>query len=168
MVFGPKLSLVSVPTPSIGLEVKLAENRFGLSFDYDLMPSVDVFDVEVGYTDWNLGAKWYPWQRSFFVGASFGSRSFKASATEDTTGTPLKASVSTKYLAPEIGWRWVWGSGFFMGMDLGYQIVLSSDTTFDFGGFSTSGEAEDVRDAADDLGKIGLPIVTLLQVGWFF
>jgi hypothetical protein len=171
ILIGPKLSIISVPTPSIGLEAKLLGNRLGLSFDYDLLPGVDVGDVEVDYTDWNIGAKWYPWQRSFFVGAALGSRSFGASATATEGGVSetVKAEVSTTYLAPEIGWRWVWNSGFFMGMDLGYQIVLSSDVTLEIPGVvSLSEESEDVRDAADDLGKIGFPIVSLLQVGFFF
>jgi hypothetical protein len=171
MLIGPKLSLISVPTPSIGLEAKLLGNRIGLSFDYDLLPDVDVADVEVGYTDWNLGAKWYPWQRSFFVGAAFGRRSFDATATatEGAVTERVKAGVSTTYLAPEIGWRWVWNSGFYMGMDIGYQIVLSSDVTLEIPGVvELSEESQDVRDAADDLGKIGFPIVSLLQVGWFF
>jgi hypothetical protein len=171
LLIGPKLSIVSVPTPSIGLEAKLLGNRLGLSFDYDLMPSVDVEEVEVGYTDWNLGAKWYPWQRSFFLGAAVGRRSFSASASATEAGVTetVKAEVATTYLAPEIGWRWVWNSGFFMGMDLGYQIVLSSDVTLGISDVvSLSQESEDVQDAADDLGKIGFPIVSLLQVGWFF
>jgi hypothetical protein len=168
MLIGPKLSLIAVPTPSIGLEAKLLQNRLGLSFDYDLLPGVDVGDVEVGYTDWNVAAKWYPWQRSFFVGAAFGSRSFGASAKDSLTGFEAKAEVSTAYFAPEIGWRWVWNSGFFMGMDLGYQIVLSSDVTLKAGDASLDEESQDVQDAADDLGKIGFPIVSLLQVGYFF
>jgi hypothetical protein len=54
-------------------------------------------------------------------------------------------------------------------MDLGYQIVLSSDVTLGISDVvSLSQESEDVQDAADDLGKIGFPIVSLLQVGWFF
>jgi hypothetical protein len=168
MLIGPKLSILSIPTPSIGVEAKLMGNRLGFSFDYDLMPNVDLMDVEVGYTDWNLAAKVYPWQGSFFVGAAFGSRSFWAKATEATSGYVVKAEVATKYLAPEIGWRFVWNGGFFMGMDLGYQIVLSNSVTVKAGDYSLSQESKDVQDAADDLGKIGFPIVTLLQAGYFF
>jgi hypothetical protein len=165
LLIGPKLSLIQVPTPSIGIEAKLLQNRLGLSFDYDLLPSVDVMDVEVGYTDWNLAAKWYPWQRSFFIGAALGNRSFWARATEASTQTEVKAEVSTTYFAPEIGWRFVWNSGFFMGIDLGYQIVMSSDVTLHAG---TSTQSVDVNDAADDLGKVGFPVISLLQVGYFF
>jgi hypothetical protein len=171
MLIGPKLSIISVPTPSIGLEAKLLGNRLGLSFDYDLLPDVDIDEVEVSYTDWNLGAKWYPWQRSFFVGAAFGRRTFEATATatEAFVTETAKAGVTTTYLAPEIGWRWVWNSGFFMGMDIGYQIVLSSDVTLEASdAVYLSEEKENVDDAADELGKIGFPIVSLLQVGYFF
>jgi hypothetical protein len=168
MLIGPKLSLVAAPNPSIGLEAKLLDNRLGLSFDYDLLPDIDMMDVEVGYTDWNLAAKWYPWQRSFFVGAAFGRRSFHASAKDAVSGYEARAEVSATYFAPQIGWRWVWNSGFFMGMDLGYQLMLSTKVTVKAGDVSLTSETEDVQAAADDLGTIGLPIVSLLQVGYFF
>jgi hypothetical protein len=165
ILIGPKLSILSIPNPSIGLEAKLLQNKLGLSIDYDLIPSVKMMDVSVGYRDLNFGVKFYPWQRSFFIGAALGSRAFWAKATEATTQLEVKAEVSTTYLAPEIGWRFVWDGGFFMGLDLGYQIVLSSDVTLHAG---TSTESVDVNDAADDLGKIGFPVITLLQIGYFF
>jgi hypothetical protein len=36
------------------------------------------------------------------------------------------------------------------------------------GAYSTTEQGQDVQDVANDLGKIGFPIVTLLQAGYFF
>jgi len=167
-VIGPKLSIFSLPAPGFGIEAKI-RSVFGLSFDYDLIPTVSIGSVKAGYSDWRLAAKWYPWSKSFFLGAAYGSRTFEASAMDDVYGVEASAKVVSTYLAPELGWRWVWNSGFFMGVDLGYQIILSSKTTLEIPGvISTSNSSKDVQDAADELGKFGLPIISLLQLGFFF
>lgn len=168
MVIGPKLAILSLPAPALGIEAKI-DNVLGLSFDYGFIPDVTIDDVTAGYRDWNFAARWYPWQRAFYIGAALGRRSFEASKRDDATGLKASVDVASTYLAPELGWRWVWNSGFFLGMDLGYQIILSSKTTLDIpAGIAGSTTAADVRDTADDVGEIGLPIVSLLQVGYFF
>jgi hypothetical protein len=169
MVIGPKLSLLRVPAPGFGVEAKF-QNAFGLSLDINFIPTVTIEDVSAGYADVSLGAKWYPWRGAFFLGAALGRRTFEGSAEDDISGVTVKAEaeVTSTYLAPGLGWRWVWNSGFFMGMDLGWQIILSSDETFRIPVNTTTQTEQDVRDAADDLGKLGFPIVSLLQLGWFF
>jgi hypothetical protein len=170
MVIGPKLSVLRIPAPGLGVEAKI-RNAFGLSFDYAFIPTVTVDDVSASYADWSVGAKWYPWRGAFFLGAAFGGRRFEGSAKETVSGITheAKGEVSSTYLAPQLGWRWVWGSGFFMGMDVGWQVILSTETTLDIPAEIASTEtAQDVRDASDDLGKLGFPIVSLLQLGWFF
>jgi hypothetical protein len=166
-VIGPKLA-IALPAPGFGVEAKI-QNVFGLSFDYDLIPDVSLGSVTAGYRDFNLAAKWYPWRRAFFLGAALGRRSFEASARDDATGVKASLEVESTYLAPEIGWRWVWNNGLFLGMDLGYQIILSSRTKLDIPSVGVSIDTtKDVTDAGDEIGKIGLPIVSLLQVGFFF
>jgi hypothetical protein len=172
MVIGPKLSLLRVPAPGLGVEAKLM-NAFGLSLDYAFIPTVTVKDVSARYADLSLGAKWYPWRGAFFLGASLGTRTFEGSKKDSTTvpGVTLEAKgkVSSTYLAPQVGWRWVWASGFFMGIDLGWQVILSSETTLTIPAeLASTTAAQDVRDASDDLGELGFPIVSLLQLGWFF
>jgi hypothetical protein len=166
-VIGPKLA-IALPAPGFGVEAKI-QNVFGLSFDYDLIPDVSLGSVTAGYRDFNVAAKWYPWRRAFFLGAALGRRSFEASATDDVSGVKASLEVESTYLAPEIGWRWVWNNGLFLGMDLGYQIILSSRTKLDIPSAGVSVDTtKDVTDAGDEIGEIGLPIVSLLQVGFFF
>jgi hypothetical protein len=168
VVFGPKLSILSIPAPGVGFEAKIL-NAFGLSFDYDLIPKVSLMEVSAGYHDWNVAAKWYPWRGAFFLGAAVGRRTFEASAKDVTTGLKASVEVESSYVVPEIGWRWVWNSGFFLGMDLGYQIVTSSRTKLEIPSVAaTTDAAEDVTHAGEDLGRIGFPILSLLQVGIFF
>ncbi len=168
MVFGPKLSLVNLPTPAFGVEAKFM-NLVGASFDYGFIPDVTLSNVTVGMKNWSIGAKVYPFHGSFFLGAAFGGRSFTGSKIDDSTGTPLKATVdvSSTYLAPEIGWRWVGNSGFFMGMDLGWQFVVSNSTTLTAPAGVSQSTRQDVQDKGNQLGRSGLPILGLLQVGFF-
>ncbi|HYS79905.1 MAG TPA: hypothetical protein VEM76_04315 [Anaeromyxobacteraceae bacterium] len=165
---GPKLSLVNLPTPAFGVEAKFM-NLVGASFDYGFIPDVTLSNVTVGMKNWSIGAKVYPFHGSFFLGAAFGGRSFTGSKIDDSTGTPLKATVdvSSTYLAPEIGWRWVRNSGFFMGMDLGWQFVVSNSTTLTAPAGVSQSTRQDVQDKGNQLGRSGLPILGLLQVGFF-
>lgn len=173
IVIGPKLSLFSVPGPvGIGLEAKALDGLLGLGLDYSFFPTLKMGEVEAGYNDVSLAARIFPWQGRFYVGAALGSRKFFARATDSFTSERIEVEVKSTYLAPEIGWRFVWDAGFFMGIDLGYQIVLSPDTTLTLppGGDAVvnAQDKKDVEDIGDEIGKVGLPIVSLVQLGWYF
>jgi hypothetical protein len=167
ILVGPKLNVIALP-PGLGLEAKLLGNQMGLAFDYGFIPTQTIDKASVSWTDWSLAARWYPWAARFYVGAAYGSRNFSVSAKDDKTGQEAKASVSSNYIAPELGWKFVWDSGLFLGIDLGYQIVLGHSATFTIPGGVDPSKEKDVRDASDTVGKTGLPILTLLQVGYFF
>lgn len=167
-VIGPKLLILNFPAPGFGVEAK-ALGLFGFSLDYGLVPDVDVGGVKVGYDTWSVGARVYPFRGAFFAGAAVGGRSFRASKIDTSTGTPVKAKakVSSSFIAPEIGWRWVWDSGLFLGMDLGWQFVVSDRVRLEANGASLSTQ-QDVEDQGDRIGKAGLPVLGFLQLGWFF
>jgi hypothetical protein len=169
ILVGPKLNLIALP-PGIGVEAKLLENSLGLSFDLGIVPPVKLGEASASWLDWSFGARYYPWRARFYLGAAVGSRTFAASATDSSTGVDrkAKADVTSFYLAPELGWKFVWDGGFFMGIDLGYQIIVSKKVTLDIPGGIDPKKSKDVTDAADNVGKIGLPVLTLLQVGYFF
>lgn len=168
LLIGPKLSLVNLPIPAVGLELK-ALNLFGASFDYGFIPTVNVSDVKATARTWNAAAKVYPFRGSFFLGAAVGRRVLTAKKRDFDGQTfqsiDARLDVTTTFVAPEIGWRWVWGRGFFMGMELAWQFPLSNRVTLSPGTMSDSvrGDLEDIRDVA----RRGLPSLGLLQLGWF-
>lgn len=172
MVIGPKLALLPLPSVfGLGIEAKF-QNLIGVGLDYNLIPTVKLGDqVKAGYDDFSLSARVFPWRGRFYLGAALGQRNFFAKGTESTTGQELKAEVKSTYLAPEIGWRFVWTSGLFMGIDLGYQLILSPKTTMTMPAAAAQanpGLKKDVEDAGDQLGKFGFPIISLLQLGYYF
>jgi hypothetical protein len=167
VLIGPKLALVNLPTPGFGVEAKFAGNLLGASFDYGLIPDITITDVTVGMHAWNVGAKIYPFRGSFFLGALYGNRNFTGSKVDASTGLKAAVDISSTYIAPELGWRWVWNSGFFLGMDLGWQFVTSSSVTLTAPGGISQQTVNDVQSKGNDIGKAGLPVLGLLQVGFF-
>ena len=173
-VIGPKLAILPIPgVYGLGLEAKFL-SFVGVGVDYNAFPTVKLGDVKAGYSDLSFNARVFPWKGSFYLGAAVGSRSFMAKATDSFSGQEIKVDVKSTYLAPEIGWRFVWTSGFFMGIDLGYQIVISPKTTLTLPNLPASlvsqinqTDKKNVEDAGNQIGKIGLPIISLLQLGFY-
>jgi len=170
LVFGPKLTIGFI-NPSIGIEAKYA-NLVGLSVDYGFIPDFTVPStsppVQVGWSGWNVGAKLYPFRGSFFLGAALGGRTFTGNATDAALGRG-DANVTSTYVAPELGWRWVTRSGLFFGMEFGWQFVLSYTAEFKMNGIPvpTSG-ISGLQDAAKFVGEQGLPILGLFTIGYLF
>ena len=169
VLFGPKLGIVSFPAPSVGVEAKLG-GWFGLSYDYGWVPELKVKEVRVGWTNWSAGAKVFPFHGSFFLGALYGQRSLRLRRVDDSTGVAIEARgrVTSSYLAPELGWRFIGNTGFTMGIDLGWQFVTghSAHLTVPLG--YDAEKEKDVRDFTDRVGKAGIPVLGLLQLGWMF
>jgi hypothetical protein len=165
-IVGPKLALLPIPgVYGLGLEARFL-NFVGVGIDYTAIPTVKLGDVKAGYTDLSFNARVFPWKGRFYLGAALGSRNFTAKAS-DTNGNEAKIEVKGTYIAPEIGWRFIWASGFFMGIDLGYQIILSPKTTLTSNLAIDPIEKKNVQDAGDEIGKIGLPIISLIQLGFY-
>ena len=102
--------------------------------------------------------------------ASPGHYKFSGKSTvTDANGQPAQASldISTTFLTPQIGWRWVWTSGFFTGVDLGWQLPLNYTSTLNVPAGASPGTIKDIRDNADKYVKSGLPSLGLLELGWF-
>jgi hypothetical protein len=164
VLFGPKLTLLSL-SPGVGLEVKLG-SRLGFSFDYGFLPDVSVMGVKINYRDLSGAVRVYPFAGAFYLGASCGKRTFKAHGSSGAD--EARVTVDTTYLAPQLGWRWIWTNGFFLGTELGYQIVVDHKMSFWSTATADAGTIKDVNDAGDQIGKIGLPVASLFQVGYFF
>lgn len=166
LLVGPKIGILSLPTPTVGLEAQLGRWA-GLSFDYGLVPDLRVKSATASWRNWYLGARVFPFRGSFFLGALYGRRTFEVSLRDDA-GLEGSARISSSYVAPELGWRWIRDSGFTLGVDLGWQLALDHSTRLTIPGGFEAGKQQDVEDAARKLGTTGLPVLGLLQLGWMF
>jgi hypothetical protein len=100
----------------------------------------------------------YPFAGSFFLGVAFGRQ--RVSIALQGVGQPTTLDLSTRYVAPRLGWLATWSSGFSLGLDLGVQTAQRTD--FKAGGPQLSSALLDTaRQYA------GTPLPTLnLRLGW--
>jgi hypothetical protein len=179
LLVGPKIT-AGVPVPfRIGLEGKWS-GLVGGGFDYGFFPSMSFGEATISANSWNLAARIYPFQESFYIGVAFGKQSLSGSMTDQintgftTESVTATAQFNQTFLAPQIGWRWVWDSGLFLGMELGVQIPMSSDVVISTNRLDLEALAEvaalknDASSEAETYGNQVLPWIGLLQIGYFF
>lgn len=179
---GPYVTGVAIPRPvSFGAEMKW-KDVLGLSAGYGFFPQLTLDNVKLKVTALDFRFKVYPFKGSFSIGVGLGTQTFTGQTSQvitPTAGSPTPTNITLTqdnfYAAPQLGWNWIWDSGFFMGMDLGVQLSISRKTAL-----NTDADAlikaqteyknleKDVNDMADLLGKIPLPLLTLIKIGYFF
>ncbi len=168
---------LGVPHPTeVGLDFLTANESFGFSL-LGGSSSATFSDTKIGISHMELQLRYHPWSSAFYLGLGTGNHTVKASKTETVSGVPVKAEVEIKspYLSPQVGWIWLWDSGFNLGFQVG-AIVPSGNTT----SFTTDAPTlvqlhpdylkleKDVKDAGDKFGQSTLPLLTLVRVGWLF
>lgn len=160
-----------------GLELKYAD-LIGLSGNYTFLPELKISSVKLKVSGWDARVKVYPFKGAFFLGLAYGSQDFTGSMNQTYSGINGTVTVHQKnnFITPHIGWNWIFGSGFFMGMDLGVQLSMNqkTDTSTDITNGAVLNSAEyqktvkDINDKANLVGKTPLPLLTLLKFGYLF
>ena len=138
----------------------------------------------------DLRAHWRPFDGAFFMGFALGIQNLSATATKSipvpTVGS-LNTNVALKltsfYLTPHLGWEWVTSGGFAFGLDFGWQFPFAPSTTVTVTSDQTLTQSvlnlieqtaeyqslnSNVSDAGDKIGKISIPYITVLRLGYFF
>jgi hypothetical protein len=75
--------------------------------------------------------------------------------------------VTSTYLGPQIGWKWAFDFGLFLGLNLGYGFSLDYQSTLVQPPLA-NGDLQTAKENADKYLKTGVPIFTLLEIGWLF
>jgi hypothetical protein len=135
---GALVGLIALPRP---LEAELLvkfKDTVGLGAQYSMVPTITFPGKDSKIEMWAIQGivRWFPWSGSFYLGAGFGSQTFKASMSSTSTQTlgivtssgtlETTADASTLFVSPQLGWLWTWGSGLTLGLNAGVQIPLSS------------------------------------------
>lgn len=180
-VFGPSVSLLGFPSLfKFGAEAKY-NNVFGFGATYGFIPQISVKDAKVELNSTTFTGRIFPMRGAFFAGVSFGSQTLSGSKTQKITysgqskNVTADIDVKTKFLTPHLGWRWVWNSGFFLGLELGVQLASSASTAFDTDAPTLAKATDeykklekDVKDVGDKFGNTSLPYFSFLTLGWYF
>jgi outer membrane receptor protein involved in Fe transport len=169
VLFGPKVTAILLfpPNVMVGLELRVI-GYIGTSFEYGVFPqSQEAGGYNLKIKTWSAGLRWYPWAGAFFVGAVLGN--YDVSATQAVNGTEFATlQVKSMYLGPQIGWKWAWDFGLFLGLNLGYGFSLDYQSTLTQPPLASSSELKTAQENADKYLKTGVPILTLLELGWLF
>jgi hypothetical protein len=164
ILIGPKFSATALFPPNlmVGGELKVL-GYLGASFEYGIWPrSDDVKDYSLSARTWSTGLRAYPFGGAFFVGAVLGH--YELTGTQVSSNA--RATAKSTYLGPQIGWKWDFDVGLFLGLNLGYAFSL--DYASSLSGVATSSSLQDAKNKADSYIKTGVPIWTALELGWFF
>jgi len=177
LTFGPKVSALGLPSPfRAGLEAKW-DNTWGLGFDVGGLPVTGMMDSKVKLTSYVATARYYPWRGPFYVGLGAGKQNFVGERTEDFSGSPVTVTLTMDSLivVPQVGWRWVWETGFYLGVEAGVQVSLSTTRSLASNAVSIVQSTTQYQnmvkftdDQANVLAKIPLPHFAVMQVGYFF
>ena len=167
VLLGPKVTAAALFPPSltVGAEIKVV-GYLGASFEYGLWPqNTSVSNYSINFKSWSAGLRVYPFRGAFFVGAALANYNlnFVQAATAVQSATTLNLKSTT--LGPQIGWKWTFDFGLFLGLNLGYGFSLNYASPL-VGASGTN--LQTVKSDADSYLKPGVPLLTLLELGWLF
>lgn len=188
--FGLTLGIVSLPRP---IEI---EGTFrvlpalAVSVQYSMLPDLTVpgGSASLRLRAFQGVARWFPFKGSFFIGSGIGFQTFRASLSSTVDDSTLTTTVdlSGMFVSPQLGWLFVWRSGFALGLTFGAQIPFPKEpvATSTYNGQPVPAEAgagfsQDIVDKANKnkdtvrtLGRLAnkypMPNIELLRVGFFF
>lgn len=177
---GPSLKIIDIAHPlQAGLEVRTLNGYLGLSAHKGFMPAVVLDEFSVKIDNLDFGLKIHPWKGSFYVGALIGNQDVTVKTKEEIQGinVDIEGRLKSSYITPHIGWQWRWNSGFFMGMQLGWQLNSGAKTSISssednnpliVGDSDFQDAKKEIEDEGNKLGNTALPSIGLLQMGWLF
>jgi hypothetical protein len=188
--FGLTLGIITLPRP---IEVEATWRAFdalAVSAQYSMLPDLTApgGSAKLQLRAFQGVARWFPFGGSFFVGSGLGYQTFKASLSKTVQNGMLttEADLSGVFISPQLGWLFVWRSGFALGITLGAQVPLPKDpvatSTYNGqkvpdqpgAGFSQEvvDQSNDNKDTVTTLGKLAnkypIPNIQLLRLGFFF
>lgn len=175
----PSVNLLNFPHPLDGAVEVIFSKAFSVKYSKSFNPRFKVDGSEADLNNQSIGIRTYPDQGSFFLGLAYGKHEVSANRNEDINGfdTNIYAHAQSEYLTPSAGWKWVYDSGFTLGMEFGWlfpfngnaQVSSNQDANPLVNGNSEYQQnRKDVEDAARKYVNNGLPSIGLLEIGWTF
>jgi hypothetical protein len=187
---GVTLGIISLPRP-IEIEATYrALDALSVSGQYSMLPDLEApgGSAKLRLRAFQGIARWFPFKGSFFLGSGIGYQTFNASLSKTVENGTLTTTLdmSGLFVSPQLGWLFVWRSGFALGLTLGAQVPLPKDpvatSTYNGqnvpdqpgAGFSQEvvDQSRDNKDTVTTLGKLAnkypIPNIELLRIGFFF
>jgi len=176
ITLGPQVTLLGLPTLfRFGIEGRFL-NLIGFGLEYGFVPTVTLSSVALNLNAILGTVKIFPARGAFYLGAAMGSQNFSGTIPTTIAGTTvtMTGTANTFFLTPMLGWKWIKPSGFFMGLDFGWQIALSASSSITSNpaalavAAAATGEFTSLTNVLNSIGKASLPSISALQFGWLF
>jgi len=182
---GLMLGLITIPRPvQAELTAKIGRH-ISVGAQYSMLPDITPpgFDAGLKLAAYQGVARIFPFGGSFYIGSGIGYQQLKASLGHTDMDSGARSEVSCDmsgvFVSPQLGWLWVWKSGFALGLNIGAQIPLPKDpvvkTTINGIEIPESAGDEDTNDMRDKVktiarvvAKYPVPNLDLLKLGFFF
>lgn len=154
---------------------------------------IDEIPLKLSMAAVDARVRWHPWGGAFFLGAALGVQKVNGQASDNISvsaagqtyvvNTSVTADIVSAYLTPHLGWLWIWKSGFTVGFDFGVQLPINPNTQISIAtnnnianiGLDLIEHTQQYQDLqskvqndGDKLGKLPLPYMTVLRLGWMF
>lgn len=176
---------IGLPRIANGEVVVKLGDYFAIGGQYAMIPTITFpgLDAKLGTSTIQGTLRTFPFGGAFYLGVNGGVQMLDASMSEgDLT---VKTKMSAPVIAPQIGWLWMWDSGFALGINAGVQIPFAKEPEIDveYGGVNVASAAghlpaekvekandmkKTVTDAAKLIGKTPFPQIDLIKIGFFF
>jgi hypothetical protein len=168
---------VSFPRPLSVEGIVKVERVLAFGAEYSALPQISVSSVQL--TCWAVAgsARVFPFGGPFFFGLRAGRQHLAADAPLSAYGytVPVGLTVDTTFLNPQLGFMWTWDPGIMLGIDVGIQIPLSSQSSSSLGATLPAAAQTYVTPAQQNLesvakaaGQTTLPTLDLIRIGFLF
>jgi len=153
---------------------QLGLNYADLPNNFSAEARLNFFTVSVGIasvrlTKPEINAKWHPFAGGFFVGMGWGVQYATATATEPNTRAGIKYSIVSETVTTTFGWLWGLSEpGFFGGLDFSYQNPYNVRTVIETDVPVSDDSFQEAKNAGEKFGSVGLPLFTLIRIGYMF
>lgn len=175
----PSLNLLNFPHPAEAAVEVIFSKAFSIKYSKSLEPSFKVDGSEADLDNQSFGIRAYPGQGAMFFGLAYGKHEVNANRYENINGfdTNIYAHAEAEYVTPSVGWKWVYESGFTVGLEFGWLFPFNGNAQVSSnqdlnplvnGNDEYQQNRRDVEDAARKYVNNGLPSIGLLEIGWTF
>jgi hypothetical protein len=165
----PSVNLLDFPHPFDGAVELVFSEAIGIKYSQSFRPHGNIDGDKADIDNRSIAIRSYSGGGPFWFGLAYGHHEINVQRNDQVNGfdTNIYASVESDYVSPMIGWKWVYDSGFTVGVELGWIFPFNSKSDVN-ADEQYRQQRSDAQDQAEKYGKNGLPTVSLLELGWTF
>lgn len=175
----PAVSLLSFPHLFDGSIEMVFSEVFGIKYSQNLTSNSVIDNNRIHFDNKKIALRTYPGRGAWFLGLGYGHHEINVDRTDTINGfdTTTYARIKSDYLIPATGFKWVYESGFSLGVEVGWIFAMNNSTAIssdqDLNPFVTndpdySRRRKDAEDSINKYVNSGTISICLLEIGYTF